>query len=81
MTVKTIKNDIQQILYNQNYFNELEISRMIENDSISYESRINTIVSLLKKNVVNLESLKLLEAYFPVVQPEQNKQPIEVKTE
>lgn len=66
MELKIIKSDVVSDLRNQRYFNELEITRLVGNDSLtSHQDRVAQIAALTKENANIIEALKLLDMYFP----------------
>lgn len=66
MDLKIIKIDAVNELRNERYFNEAEIRRIVENDTIySHKERIEKLTELVKKNVVLIEAVKLMDIYFP----------------
>jgi len=72
MDLKIIKIDAVNELRNERYFNEAEIRRIVENDTIySHKERIEKLTELVKKNVVLIESVKLMDIYFPEAAPKQ----------
>jgi len=69
MELGIIKNDVVNELRSQRYFNEQEITRLVQTDSLPHKSRIVSIGKLTRENAGINEALKLLEVYFPAAQP------------
>jgi hypothetical protein len=77
MELGVIKNDVVNELRSELYYNELEIGRVAQSATISHKERVDVIIRLTRDNANIVESLKLLEAYFPTKQaaPAQPEQP------
>ncbi len=65
METSIIKQDVINELRNQRYYNEQEILRLVGQDSMSHQERVRSIAEYLKQNVSLIESIKLMEAYYP----------------
>ncbi len=65
MEISVIKQDIINELRNQRYYNEQEILRLVGQDSVRHQDRVQMVSELLKSNVLLIESIKLIEAYYP----------------
>lgn len=62
----TTKTDIINELRNQIYYNQLEINRILSNPAMaSHKNNVESIIDLLKVNVLNGSAVDLLEAYLP----------------
>jgi hypothetical protein len=64
-----IKTDVINELRNQIYYNQLEINRILTNSAeASHRNNVESIIDLLKVNVLNGSAVDLLEAYLPTKQ-------------
>lgn len=69
MDLGITKNDVVNELRSERYFNEQEISRLVLSTEINHKDRVTQIAHLTKQNVLIIESLKLIEIYFPAAKP------------
>lgn len=65
MELGVIKNDVLTELQAQKYYNEQEITRMVSTDTIPHKERVLHMAELVRVNANIIESIKLLDAYFP----------------
>lgn len=72
MELGIIKNDVIGELRSTRYFNETEITRLVQTDSIPHKDRVLMIAELARQNVIAIEAVKLIELYFPAA-PVQTK--------
>lgn len=77
MELGVIKNDVINELRSNRYYNEQEITRLVQTDTVSYKEKIDKIVSLTRENANIIESIKLVELYFPAQQSSQQVTPTE----
>lgn len=75
MELNVIKQDVINELRNQRYYNEAEISRLVATDTVSHKTRVNAVAKLVQDNVKLIESVKLMELYFPSVPQQAPQQP------
>ena len=74
MEISIIKNDVIQKLRADRYFNEMEISRVVQSD-INHKERIKIIAELTRENANINEALRLTEMYFPAASQPTAPQP------
>lgn len=65
MELGIIKNDVIGELRSTRYFNETEITRLVQTDTIPHKDRVLMIAELTRQNVIAIEAVKLIELYFP----------------
>lgn len=71
-----VKADVSNELRNRLYYNQLEIQRLLNNPAaISHKEVVDSVVTLLKENVIAQSSIELLENYLPAPQA-QAQQPV-----
>jgi hypothetical protein len=75
MELNVIKQDVINELRNQRYYNETEITRLVTTEAIPHKERVTQIAFLVQHNVQLIESVKLMELYFPAA-PQQPVVPI-----
>lgn len=68
MELNIIKQDVINELRNQRYYNEQEITRLVTTDTVTHKDRVFAIAQLVQTNVQLIESVKLMELYFPAQQ-------------
>lgn len=78
-----IKNDVVNELRNRIYYNQLEIQRLLNNSpQTSHKAVVDSVISLLKSNVINMNSIDLIESYFvPQTQSASTTPDVNVKKE
>lgn len=74
MDLGIIKNDVVTELRSQRYFNEQEITRLVQANS-NHKTRILAIARLTRDNANIIDALQLLEVYFPAAQPQPASSP------
>lgn len=65
------KTDVVNELRNEIYYNQLEISRLLNTTAIPHSQVVSEIASLLKANVLNSSAIDLFEAYLPATPQQQ----------
>lgn len=68
MELSIIKQDVINELRNQRYYNEQEITRLVTTDAVPHKDRVFQIAELVQSNVQLIESVNLMEKYFPAQQ-------------
>lgn len=69
MELGIIKNDVVTELRTNRYFNEQEITRLVQSSDVDHKSRVLQIAGLTRENANINVALQLLEVYFPAAQP------------
>lgn len=69
MDLSITKSDVINELRSERYFNEQEISRLVQSNEIKHKDRVAQIAQLTKENVLIIEAIKLIEVYFPAAKP------------
>jgi hypothetical protein len=64
MSVTIIKKDLLGSITDDKYYQEAELLRLVENESIPYREKINKISSLLEKIALTNTKLQLVQQYF-----------------
>lgn len=77
LNVTRLKIDVTSECRNQLYYNQLEIQRLIENPGgFPYKDVVDSILTLLERNVILSSSIDLMEQYIPTKQESAPTEPV-----
>lgn len=81
MDLGITKNDVLVKIRTDRYYNEQEITRLVQTSDLNHQLRVNKIIELTKANVALVEAAKLIEIYFPAQQQQPTKLPVQPDTD
>lgn len=82
MDLGIIKSDVINELRTERYYNEQEITRLVQpNSDINHKMRVISIAKLTKANVTIMEAIKLVDIYFPAAAPKSSTIPSDSVTD